>query len=92
MNRDPCPHLQFSANVVVNRLEDSGGFLAEVRVTCVECGAPFRFLGVSAGLDFTRPMVSIDELELRCPIEPERVPRLQAKATFVMPIGPPTTH
>ena len=93
MSVSTCPHLQFRADVVVNRLEDTAGFMAEVSLKCVDCGEPFRFIGLRAGLDLTRPMVSLDELELRCPVEPQGVPRLQTKATFVMPpIGPPTTH
>lgn len=66
----PCEHKNFRAHVSVNRLEDLGGFIADVRVECAECGLPFSFLGVSAGLSFERPTVSVDGCELHAPLEP----------------------
>lgn len=83
-----CPHEAFSARVDVNRLLDTGKFVADITIACVHCGEPFRFLGVPAGLHFDRPAVSIDELELRAPIEPQGQPRLQASASFTMPAIP----
>jgi hypothetical protein len=80
-----CPHPLFRAEVDVNRLLDSGCFLADVRIFCSECGESFRFLGCPAGLNFRQPTVSIDELELHAPIEPQGEPRLQSTATFEMP-------
>lgn len=83
-----CAHKDFVARVAVNRLEDTGCFAADIRVRCAECEEPFRFLGLSPGVDFERPTVSIDGLELRCPIEPQGEPRLFTRATFRMPPKP----
>lgn len=86
----PCPHLEFRATVTVNRLEDTGRFSADVRVECLGCGSPFRWMGVPAGLSPYEPRVSIDGLELRAPIEPEGTPTLAASASFTVPPLPPT--
>lgn len=80
-----CPHEDFRADVKVGRMLDSGKFIAEVTIHCTVCDEPFRFVGVPAGLNFDRPMVSIDGLELRAPIEPEIEHRLHASASFTMP-------
>ena len=40
--------MDFAANVAVARLEDSGGFMAEITVRCSACGLPFQFLGLEA--------------------------------------------
>lgn len=71
----PCEHRDFRAIVEVNRLmsEDDGpvtGYSAEVRVWCVECDEPFRFICADAGMLPDRPTVSLDEAELRAPIRP----------------------
>jgi hypothetical protein len=70
-----CAHEEFEAAVDVNRLtEKEGGgvsnFSADIRITCVQCGTPFHFIGVEQGLSFRRPMASADSLELRAPIGP----------------------
>lgn len=80
-----CAHEQFGAEVDVHRLEDSGKFIADVRVKCVQCDEPFRFVGLTAGISFDQPTVSIDETELHAPIEPEGEKRLQTRALFQMP-------
>lgn len=80
-----CPHLNFRAQVDVNRMEDTGRFLAEITIHCKECNLSFRFMGVPAGLSWDHPMASIDGLELRAPIEPENEPMLFSKARFEMP-------
>lgn len=84
-----CKHEQFSCACKVGRMEDRvgavGEFMLEVKVACIQCGEPFRMLGLPAGLSFTRPMVSIDGLELRIPIEPQGDPRLFTSAHFEMP-------
>lgn len=63
-----CNHEQFDATVTVNRLEDSGRFVADVRVKCVQCGEPFRFLGLPTGLDLNGAAVSVDGQEARLAI------------------------
>lgn len=76
-----CAHLDFVANVNVARMLDGMGdpppqdvpatsYSAEITVQCKNCGEPFRFMGVQAGLMPSRPMCSIDETELRAPIRP----------------------
>lgn len=80
-----CAHESFKADVAVNRLEDTGKFMADIHVACAQCGQTFRFLGLRAGIDFDRPTVSIDETELHAPIEPEDEKRLQASASFHVP-------
>ena len=71
----PCPHEDFDANVEVNRLTaEPGGpvaaYSAGIRIRCAQCGEPFRWIGVQAGLKPDRPMVSVDETELHAPIRP----------------------
>jgi hypothetical protein len=66
-----CQHTRFSANVEVTRIEDIGRFMANVTVYCVECGTPFRFIGLPAGMDYNSPCVSVDALEARMPIAPK---------------------
>ena len=83
-----CQHEQFSADVSAHRIVDPDKpilFRADVKVRCVQCGEPFRFLGLDAGLNFERPTVSVDGLELNAPIEPEGVPMLANRAVFHMP-------
>ena len=80
-----CKHEQFSAQVDVNRLEDSGRFSAEVRIKCAQCGAPFRFLGLPAGLDLNGASVSADGTEARLAIgTPETVANI---IDGVCPVG-----
>lgn len=67
----PCPHEDFIATVEVARIGTPvTGYAAEIRVHCVECDEPFRWIGVQAGSSGTRPMCSIDETELRAPLRP----------------------
>jgi hypothetical protein len=72
-----CEHLDFSATVDVNRLGTGEtvdgmprGYMADIRVSCADCGEAFRWVGVPAGLSFSHPTVSIDEAELRAPLRP----------------------
>lgn len=72
----PCPHEDFSATVEVNRLTGDGdgtvphAFSADIRVNCTQCGEPFRWIGVQAGLSGSKPMCSVDETELHAPLRP----------------------
>jgi hypothetical protein len=71
----PCPHEDFRADVEVNRLTDVDGgpvtgYSADVRIRCAQCDEPFRWIGVQAGLNSGRPMVSVDETELHAPVRP----------------------
>ncbi len=74
----PCPHPDFDATVTVGRIgeQDPGAdgrpraFMCEVTVCCAACREPFRFTGLTAGLSFDQPMVSVDEQTLQAPIRP----------------------
>lgn len=80
MTVDPdraCPHRDFTANVAVNRIgeaESTDGlpraYMADITVACADCGEPFRWCGVPAGLNFSHPTVSVDETELHAPLRP----------------------
>ncbi len=65
-----CSHENFSCCVDVTRLQDIAGYSADIRITCMECGTPFRFIGVPGGSSMREPMASPGGVELRCPIEP----------------------
>jgi len=68
---EACQHADFIANVAVNRLEDSGRFSADVRIQCKDCGIPFRFIGLPAGLDLNGAATSADATEARLAIAPK---------------------
>lgn len=79
MNADPdraCPHENFTAAVTVDRIIDDTdqtvmtGCYAAITVSCADCGEPFRWTGLDAGLSATQPRCSPDETELRAPIRP----------------------
>jgi hypothetical protein len=87
-----CTHPAFGAWCAVHRLEDTGRFLAELRVVCIRCREPFRFKGIPAGLAWEHPTASIDGLEANLPIEPELLKQLASSASYVMPPPPETKH
>jgi hypothetical protein len=66
-----CKHENFVCDCDVHRLEDVGRFTMDVRVKCVDCGKPFRFLGLSAGCDVNGAAVSVDGCEARLAIAPD---------------------
>jgi len=72
-DRAECKHEGFSATVEVTRLQDSGGFMASVRIVCDQCGTPMHFLGLPPGLNLQGAAVSIDGAEARFAIAPEGV-------------------
>lgn len=86
----PCPHMNFNASVNVFRLTDSKdetkviGYTTEIRVNCAECGLPFEFIGVDAGMMPSKPMASVDAQELRAPIRPKGCKILPAIPGFTM--------
>lgn len=66
-----CAHKNFTAQVDVNRLEDTGRFSADVKVWCVECRLPFRFIGLRTDVISTKiPCMSPFGEEARLPLEP----------------------
>lgn len=66
--KENCDHPAFEAYVAVNRLEDSKRFAADVRIRCVKCGVPFRFLGLPCGVDLNGAAVSADGTQARLAI------------------------
>lgn len=85
-----CDHLNFQASVSVCRLPDDNdpckvvGFAADIKINCFECGLPFQFVGLPAGVSITnsKPMVSLDGKEIRVPLKPSTDPVDQV-ATFI---------
>lgn len=70
-NTTPCPHMNFVAQVNVARIEDIGRFAADITIRCADCGLPFQFLGLEAGLNLAGATVSVDGLEARMAIAPQ---------------------
>jgi len=66
-----CEHHNFDADVRVARIEDKGRFMAEIRITCRDCGTPMQFMGLAPGLNFNGATVSLDGLELNVGIHPQ---------------------
>lgn len=66
-----CEHLNFAAEVDVNRLEDLQRFVADVRIHCADCGVQMRFIGLPAGVDLNGASVSADGAEGRFAIAPK---------------------
>lgn len=80
-----CRHEDFEAWVEVNRFEDTGRFMADVRVHCKECMLPFRFIGLPVGMLWENPAMSVDGCEARLPIEPETEKRIMGGGRYEMP-------
>lgn len=66
-----CKHMNFEASVQVNRIEDKGRFMAEVRIKCTDCGTPMQFMGLKPGFDLNGATVSLDGLEANIGIHPQ---------------------
>lgn len=68
-----CPHNRCQATVNVIKyedyqVEDSDRRMAEIKIKCADCGAPFHFRGVAGGLHPDCPMTDPFGEELRAPI------------------------
>ena len=74
-----CKHEGFEAKVDVDRLVDTGRFMADIKIWCTQCEIPMRFIGLPAGLDINGAAVSVDATEARMAIAPkgEVVPALE---------------
>ena len=68
---EQCKHEDFEARVEVNRLEDIGCFVADIRVTCSQCHIPLQFLGLPIGLKLDGAAVSVDGIEAHLAIAPQ---------------------
>lgn len=83
---DPCTHPDFAAEVQVNRIFDCPpgtppppdavpqSFLADVVVRCSACDTPFKFLGLSSGLDYRGARVSWDGCTAKLALWPGNAP------------------
>lgn len=71
-----CEHENFDAFVDVTRRTKSDsdptviGYTADIKVNCQDCGEPFRWTGLQAGLSSAQPMCSVDEATLLAPLRP----------------------
>ena len=65
-----CDHFEFKVNCQVARLEDVGKFQLEIKVHCIQCKMPFKFVGLKPGLDLEGAAMSIDALEASLSILP----------------------
>lgn len=68
-----CHHEHFEAIVNVARVSDVEGgpitrFAADVRISCVQCRAPFGFRGMPVGMLPGQPTTSPDAIEARMPL------------------------
>lgn len=66
-----CQHHNFDAKVRVARIEDTGRFMAEIRINCLDCGVPMQFMGLEPGFSFDGAHMSLDGLEANIGIHPE---------------------
>ncbi len=66
-----CKHMNFSAQVNVQRIEDIAAFNAEITINCADCGLSFDFVGAPIGcVDHYKPITNLLGDELRVPIVP----------------------
>lgn len=65
-----CKHEAFKAKVDINRISDTGRFMADVTINCSQCGEPFQFIGLEPGLNMNGAAVSLDGIEARMAILP----------------------
>lgn len=68
-----CKHGQTQALMSVHYMMDTGLFMAEITIKCVDCGMPFQFMGLPAGISVSKPSVDPLGFELRVPIKPYAV-------------------
>jgi len=72
LNPNECVHMNFNVHAAVGRIQKSDlepevitAFTCDVRVSCRECGKPFKFTGLPNGFSFYQPTVSISGEEAR---------------------------
>lgn len=70
-----CQHEQFEADVAVGRISEVEGgpithYTADVKIKCIECGLPFEFIGMPAGMNRKFPTTNVDFTEAHLPIRP----------------------
>jgi len=77
-----CKHEDFRADIAVNRLEDSGAFVADIRIHCTQCKEPFVFPPLPVGLVCDEARINMDGTELRLPLKPKSQMHWNAFAGF----------
>lgn len=81
-----CQHMNFECRASIGRLTADTdpdmivGYMADIHVTCADCGLPFEWMGIPGGVSGSQPRVSFDSTELRAPIRPSSDPAEQARA------------
>lgn len=71
-----CLHEEFQTDVAINRMPSKEGgpierYSADIRIRCIQCNTPFRFIGLPAGVDLNGAAVSVDAMEARLAIAPK---------------------
>lgn len=80
-----CPHLEFSFNVNVARIEDDTLKMADITGKCQNCGKPMVFRSdLPIGVNWSHPTISPDAQELRIPcyVEGDEVDEKRRRAGF----------
>jgi hypothetical protein len=62
-----CPHLEFSFNIRVARMEDTNIKYAEVTGRCLNCDGIARFRGMNFGCTPAHPTMAIDGSDANLP-------------------------
>lgn len=65
-----CEHVQFQATNHIERSEDGRQWTLRTSVRCVQCGEPFRFIGLPVGANAFGAACSQDAVEGRFAIRP----------------------
>lgn len=87
-----CAHMEFAVAAAVARLTDGEdgpvrNFVAEIKISCKQCGSPFRFIGAPTGYAFKHPTCDVPATTLHAPIGPgERtLAEIPTQISFEMP-------
>jgi hypothetical protein len=65
-----CKHENFCLDATINRLEDLGAFIADIKIFCIDCGTKFCFPPLPMGLNCSEATINLDATEMRVPIRP----------------------
>lgn len=89
MTSDPtaCAHEDFRTDCGVHRLSDTDngpvtGYMLDVRITCTQCGLPFKFVGLPVGLELQGAAMSFDRTEAHLAISPDGSPSISKLKGF----------
>lgn len=68
-----CEHQKFlvTETDIISAMKDGNRvYVAAITISCRKCGTTFKFNGPREDLNLEYPTVSLDELQIRLPIEP----------------------